>query len=100
MNHGPQRADEGLFDVDTQDEEPEDLGPTGRPLPDLPWRRPQAGVIPGQGCNDAGHPLQPQPFGWRPEKTALVVAKPHRGLPRFRFAPGLQSFPGPRGGDL
>ena len=36
MNHGPQRADEGLFDVDTQDEEPEDLGPTGRPLPDLP----------------------------------------------------------------
>ena len=36
MNHGPQRADEGLFDVDTQGEGSEDLGPTGRPLPDLP----------------------------------------------------------------
>ena len=36
MNHGPQRADEGLFDVDTQGEGSEDIGPTGRPLPDLP----------------------------------------------------------------
>lgn len=36
MNHGPHRADEGLFDVDAQEDEAEDLGPTGRPLPDLP----------------------------------------------------------------
>ena len=35
MNDVPHRADEGLFEVDG-DEDPGDLGPTGRPLPDLP----------------------------------------------------------------
>ncbi|MGB3955235.1 MAG: ParA family protein [Brooklawnia sp.] len=43
MNDVPHRADEGLFEVDG-DEDHGDLGPTGRPLPDLPEpTAPQAG---------------------------------------------------------
>lgn len=41
MNDRPQRADEGLFEVETP-EEAENLGPTGRPLPDLPEPTPPA----------------------------------------------------------
>ena len=40
MNERPQRSDEGLFQVETQDAD--NLGPTGRPLPDLPEPTPPA----------------------------------------------------------